>query len=788
MSKLVTHGFWWSPLLAEATAVAAGWPLWGVFALAVAGLLAAAGIVFAVAPQYALRKLLWVLSRLMYRIRISGLENVPRQGGALLVSNHVTWVDGALLVGNLPRHVRMIIYADYAKGGVLGWLMQKMGVIPIKSSEGPKSILRSLHAARDAMAAGDLVCIFAEGQLTRLGQLLPFQRGMMKIIDGAGAPVIPVYLDGLWGSIFSFFQGKYFWKRPQKWPYPIGISFGPPLHNPATVHEVQTAVATLGVHALEMRKDRDLTLPRRFIRACRKAMFRRKLADSTDQTVTGGQLLLRALIVRRMLARKVLAADEKFVGVLLPPAVGGAIINAAVPLLGRVPVNLNYTASRETIEACIEQAGIRHVLTSRLFMAKLKLELDVELVYVEELARQVGLVDKVVSAVQAYLTPAFVLDRLLGLTRLRADDLLTVIFTSGSTGEPKGVMLSYHNIGTNVDAIEQLIQLKRTDCLLGILPFFHSFGFTGTLWTALVLEPSAVYHYNPLDARIVGDLCRKFRGTILMATPTFLRTYIKRCEKEQFQSLELVVVGAEKMPIELATAFEAKFGVRPIEGYGATETAPVAAINVPDHRSPVVTQVGTKEGSVGRPIPGSIVRVIDPDTGAVLGLDQPGMLEIRGPHIMQGYLNKPEQSARVLRDGWYTTGDIAKLDSEGFVTITDRASRFSKIGGEMVPHLKIEEILREILADGSGEPELKAVVTAVPDERKGERLVVIHKPLSQPLDEVYARLSGVEMPNLWLPGRDSFVEVPEIPILGTGKVDLRGVKQIALDRYAEKSC
>ncbi|RPI77857.1 MAG: acyl-[ACP]--phospholipid O-acyltransferase, partial [Planctomycetaceae bacterium] len=423
----------------------------------------------------------------------------------------------------------------------------------------------------------------------------------------------------------------------------------------------------------------------------------------------------------------------------------------------------------------------------RLFITRLKLELDVELVYVEDLVGKVSGFDKIIAAVQAFLTPAFVLDRLLGLTRRKADDLLTVIFTSGSTGEPKGVMLTYHNIGTNVDAIEQLIQLKRTDCLLGVLPFFHSFGYTGTLWTALVLEPKAVYHYNPLDARIVGDLCHKHRGTILMATPTFLRTYIKRCEPEQLASLELVVVGAEKMPVELAAAFEAKFGIRPIEGYGATETAPVAAINVPDHRSPVVTQVGTKEGSVGRPIPGSIVRIIDPDTGAELGLDQPGMLEIRGPHIMPGYLNKPEQTAKVLRDGWYTTGDIAKLDAEGFVTITDRASRFSKIGGEMVPHLKIEEILRGILADGSDEQELKAVVTAVPDERKGERLVVIHKPLAQPLDEVYSRLSASEMPNLWLPGRDSFVEVTEIPILGTGKVDLRGVKQLALDHCAPKS-
>jgi acyl-[acyl-carrier-protein]-phospholipid O-acyltransferase/long-chain-fatty-acid--[acyl-carrier-protein] ligase len=410
------------------------------------------------------------------------------------------------------------------------------------------------------------------------------------------------------------------------------------------------------------------------------------------------------------------------------------------------------------------------------------------MVYLEDLRPQITLLDKVVTGIQAYATPAFVLDRLFGLQNIQPDDLLTVIFTSGSTGEPKGVMLTQHNIGTNVDAVGQLIQIKKSDTVLGILPFFHSFGYMATMWMPLVLEAGAVYHYNPLDAKIVGDLCKKYRGTIMMATPTFLRTYIKRCDKEQLESLDIVVVGAEKMPLDLAAAFEEKFGVRPIEGYGATETSPVAAVNVPDHRSPVVTQVGTKEGTVGRPIPGSIVRVLDQDTGEVLGLDQPGLLQIKGPHIMKGYLHKTDLTSKVLQEGWYSTGDVAKIDTDGFITITDRASRFSKIAGEMVPHIRVEEVLRSLLLHAPGEEqELKLVVTAVPDERKGERLVVVHKPLGQPLDELYAQLTKAELPNLWLPGRDSFLEVTEIPILGTGKVDLRGVKQVALDQYANRS-
>lgn len=538
---------------------------------------------------------------------------------------------------------------------------------------------------------------------------------------------------------------------------------------------------------MEYRKQREMTLPRMFLRNCRKSMSRSKVADSGGQDLSGGKLLLRTLIVKRLLAREVLADDETNVGVLLPPSVGGVLVNAALPLLRRVPVNLNYTASSETINHCIRQAGIRHVLTSRLFMEKMKLQIDSQIVYLEDFKEKVGLADKLVAAIQAYAVPAWLLERSFGLTSVHADDLMTIVFTSGSTGEPKGVMLSHHNIHSNVDAIDQMFQLKASDVLLGVLPFFHSFGFTGTTWTVLALEPKGVYHFNPLDSRVIGTLCEKHKATIMIATPTFLRGYLKRCDKEQLRSVDLVVVGAEKMPLELAQAFFEKFGARPIEGYGTTELSPVAAVNIPDHRSSATTQKGTKEGSVGRPLPGTSAKIVDPDTFVELGVDEPGLLLIKGPNVMQGYLNDPEKTAQVLRDGWYVTGDIAKIDAEGFITITDRASRFSKIGGEMVPHIKVEEILHKIVGNGNGaedEHELKVVVTAVPDEKKGERLVVVHRPLNKPVDQVLAELNSVGLPNLWIPSRDSFVEVPEIPHLGTGKVDLKGLKTLALERFA----
>jgi acyl-[acyl-carrier-protein]-phospholipid O-acyltransferase/long-chain-fatty-acid--[acyl-carrier-protein] ligase len=325
--------------------------------------------------------------------------------------------------------------------------------------------------------------------------------------------------------------------------------------------------------------------------------------------------------------------------------------------------------------------------------------------------------------------------------------------------------------------------------MLGALPFFHSFGYTITLWSILSLNAKAVYHFNPLDARTIGQLCDEHKVTVLVATPTFVRTYMKRIEKEQFKALDIVITGAEKLPQDLAQAFFEKYGVEINEGYGTTELTPLTAVNVPDHREETFTQVGHKKGTVGRPIPGVTAKVVNPDlwpqTVQALGPDTPGLLLIKGPNVMQGYLKMPEKTAEVIKDGWYVTGDFAQIDNEGFITITGRQSRFSKIGGEMVPHIKIEEMLTAILAEPTDEgPELRAVVTSVPDERKGERLIVIHKKFSKTTQEVCNALSAAGLPNLWIPSADSFLEVEEIPFLGTGKLDLKGLKTIATAKFA----
>lgn len=522
-------------------------------------------------------------------------------------------------------------------------------------------------------------------------------------------------------------------------------------------------------------------VPLRFLEQCHRRWRTLKVADSLGTELTGSQLLLRTLVLRRLL-RRMLAPDEAYVGLLLPPSAAAFVANMAVTLDRRISANLNYTATSEVLNYCLRKAGIRHVLTSRRFLEKMDFRLDAQLVLLEDLRSQVTLADQAAAWLASRLPPGW-LARHLGLDKVQPDDVITVIFTSGSTGTPKGVLLTYRNVTSNVEAIDQVIRLRDSDVLVGVLPFFHSFGYTVTLWAVASLNVAGVYHFSPLEPRQIGQLTQKYRGTLLLCTPTFLRSYLRRCEAEQFATLDVVVCGAEKLPRDLADAFEQKFGIRPMEGYGTTELSPVVSVNIPPSRSPGTGQPERKEGSVGRPLPGVRIKITDLDTGQELPPGRPGMIWVSGPNVMKGYLHEPEKTAAVLRDGWYQTGDVGYVDEDGFLFITGRESRFSKIGGEMVPHGLIEEQLERLIGHAEdGRPQV--AVTAVTDPKKGERLIVLHTPLTQTPQELRKGLAEAGLPNLYLPSEDSFFEVPQLPLLGSGKLDLRAVKALAEERVA----
>jgi len=746
-------------------------------------------------PDSLVRFLLWLVTRSIYRLRILGRDHIPEKGGALFVCNHVSFVDALLLLSSTDRRVRFMMYKGNYEVPYIKPFARILRVIPISSDQRPREMLQALQTASDAIRAGEVVCIFAEGQITRIGQMLPFRRGFERIMKGLDAPIVPVAIDGVWGSIFSFNRGRFLWKVPRRFPYPITVNYGSPLPATATPFEVRSTVQALLVEAWQYRKKRMRPLPIAFVNTARNHPFRFAMADTQNPRVSFGTALVRSVFLARRLRK--IWADQKMVGIFLPPSVPGALVNHAALLLGKIPVNLNYTVSEETLASCARQCGLKTIITSKVFLDRLKLKLPCEAVLLEEATAKPGLGEKLMAFLIAWFVPDRWLQQLLGAERkTRLDDLATIIFSSGSTGDPKGVMLSHYNIGSNVGQLEQVFGMGYRDGLLGILPFFHSFGFTGALCLPAMLGVGAVYYPNPLDAKAIGPLVRDYRLTFLLATPTFLQLYLRGCAPADFGSLRVVMTGAEKLPDRLASAFEEQFGLRPLEGYGCTECAPAVAVNTHDFRAAGFRQVGAKRGKIGHPLPGVSVRIVNPEnpwSSENLPVGQAGLMLVSGPNVMQGYLGKPEKTAEVLRDVaatpslqkpfgdeaspplWYCTGDVAAIDEDGFLQITDRLSRFSKIGGEMVPHIKIEEKLHELVAA----TEQTFVVTGVPDEKKGERLVVLHKLADGGLQACLEKFAGCDLPNLWKPKADSFFRVEQFPLLGTGKLDLRKVKEMA---------
>jgi acyl-[acyl-carrier-protein]-phospholipid O-acyltransferase/long-chain-fatty-acid--[acyl-carrier-protein] ligase len=768
-----------SPLLAAADG-APGWfgPWTIVLGLAVLALLGL-GLLCWRRPVLPLRAALWLVTHTVYRIHVFGREHVPETGGALIVCNHVTFLDWLLLMTTLRRPVRFVVFDDHQRSWLWRRVLRWAGAVPIDCSGGPKPVVQSLRRASDALAGGELVCLFAEGSRTRTGLPLPFHRAFEQVMKRSPAPIIPACLDQLWGSAFRYQGGRARWMRPPVIPYPVTVAYGPALPSGSRAVEVRLAIQKLSADRAAARNRHRLPVHRQFVYAAARHRLRPCIIDPLlKQRLSYARVLAGDWLMSRHL--RPILADGAMVGVWLPPGLGGALCNIALALLGKTSVNLNYTSSAEFVGSAAQQCGLRHVLTARRFCDRVPPPLgpDVELVYLDDLRAKVTRWEQVRAYLAALLLPGWVLDRwLLRLGGHGPDDLATVVFSSGSTGEPKGVMLTHGNIAANVGSAIQALGVTEADRALGILPFFHSFGYTVTLWAPLQVGASLAYYPDPRQSKEIGELCRKDRCTVFLATPTFLRFCLRRCEPDDFRTLRILMCGAEKLPPSLAEEFREKFGVQPLEGYGCTELAPVAAANVPDVEVDGARRVGTKSGTIGQPIPGVAARVADPDTLADLPPGEEGLLLVYGPNVMRGYLGQEEKTRQVVREGWYVTGDMARFDEDGFVIITGRLSRFAKVGGEMVPLQRIEEELHGIL----GTCDQVCAVTAVPDEKKGERVVVLYLDLpgSDPRG-LSDRLGERGLPNLGLPGERDFYRIEEMPLLGSGKLDLKRLKELAL--------
>ena len=710
-------------------------------------------------------------ARCFYRVTAYGADNLP-SGGSLLLPNHISWIDAIVLQVACPRPIRYIIDQEFYHKPMLRPFLRMVGCIPIDTHHARSAI----RAATERLNAGEVVCLFPEGQLTRSGTLLRLRRGYELIAQHANAPVVPVWLDRLWGSIFSFQGGKFFTKLPKEIPYHVSVAFGKPLEpQKADLATVREELLKLGEFCYSRRRVLDRHLADACIRGLKRRRFSIAVVDGIDHSgLSRGKLLGAAAALSRFLRKKF---PDPRIGIVLPASKGSVVANLAVALAGKVPVNLNFTMGRAANEYCRERAGLSVAISATAFMERAKdfpwperaLKLD-ELM--PQLKKQI-----LFWWMMAILCPAPILRRILGIPKKGGHAEAVLLFTSGSTGDPKGVVLSHRNIVGNVSQFRELLDARRDDGILASLPFFHSFGCTVTLWYPLIEGVRIVTYPNPLEPAKNAALVEKYKLTLLLATPTFLRGYLRKAEPHQLRSLRLIITGAEKLPLDLAKTFEERFNQRVFEGYGLTETSPVIGTNLPEPKPKRGEQVqpSSRLGSVGKMAPGIAAEIRNPETDEKLSLHETGMIWFRGVNIFEGYLSDPQRTADVLHDGWLKTGDIGRFDEDGFLFIEGRLSRFSKIGGEMVPHESIEHKIVDLL-DLSGKDERLVAITGVQDEAKGEALVLL-SAVDVDLGQLRDKLRDAGVPNLWIPKKVCRVEA--IPVMASGKLDLRKCQEIA---------
>ncbi len=532
----------------------------------------------------------------------------------------------------------------------------------------------------------------------------------------------------------------------------------------------------------------DVSLARLITEGLRKHA-KLEMVDGLDgSTLAYGKLLGVAMALARHLKKTV---DEPRLGIILPPGKGGVIANYACLLAGIVPVNVNYTSSEAAFESIVRQSGIRHFITARAFMSKLpqfpwpKGEAVIDLA---RTLKNLGVAKIAPWIAFARFAPMALVARTFDLDKRHGDDEAALLFTSGSSGEPKGVPMTHRMILANCVQMLGKVKLGPGGAILSSLPIFHSFGMTiGTILPALYGFRMVTYP-SPLEAKELNRLIEKHQCQIVMSTPTFARGMLRRAHAHSFDSVRYFVVGAEKLQPALAEEFVEKCGVHLYEGYGLTETAPVCCANL-DTTGPTGEQPyfvpGNKPGSVGQVFPGLAVKITDPDDdGKPLTLGEQGMIWLKGINVFKGYIGRDDLNAEIIKDGWFKTGDLGSVDLNNILTLGGRRSRFSKIGGEMVPHEVVENAIADFVPAPEGFAGGRTIaVVGVPDKQKGEALVMLscvhHAKLKQALDEIRSHLADVGLPRLWAPRE--IIPVEAIPMLPSGKMDLKGCQMMAYE-------
>lgn len=707
-------------------------------------------------------------------------DNLPSSGPCMIVPSQLGFFD--LLRLELLLEGQSFTYLIEEKAALHPLLrshLEKEGISALAFRQNTTDPSAFQSAIKEATSGGSIVIYLPAEAAAVPAPLTTIPGATLDLLMQSPVPVIPIHILHRRDMALAVERLK----GDDRTYMAIGKPLDGGARNLAGFQEAQFALSERCVAALP---GLNLHLGYALIQGLKKHGSRQVLIDGKDnKKVRFDQIFAAAAALSKVIRKE---TQKPRIGIILPPGAGGMIANIAAFMAGKTPVNLNFTAGRASVESAIRQADIDRFLTADIFVRKMQS-------FPWPPTKQLILIERLLPRMKAQIgkwlflakiLPAGLLAWLLGVPKKGGRNEALLLFTSGSSGEPKGVVLTHTNLLANVAQFGNRLQMKSSDTILGSLPLFHSFGCTVTLWYPVIQGINLVTYPTPLETKKIAELIERHNISLMIATPTFLRGYLRGVNREQLNSLKMCVTGAEKLPATVAEAFLDKFGKRVFEGYGLTETSPVSNVNLPDpdplgdEDSGHAWLPAHRMGSVGQLVPGLAIKITHPETGEPLSLHQSGMIWFKGPSVFDGYHNDPKRTADVIQDGWFRTGDIGRVDMDGFLYIEGRLSRFSKIAGEMVPHETVEENLVKALGL-ENESQRRIAIVGVPDAEKGEALVLISSipggPETQEILDLRYRLLERGMPPLWVPRK--MIRVDEIPVLASGKLDVKSCEEIA---------
>ncbi len=717
---------------------------------------------------------------LRYKLEVTGLKNMPSSGGVLLLGNHVSWLDWAILQMSTPREISFVMDKTIYDKWFLRWFLKFFNIIPIASASSKSSIKQVARALDE----GKVVVLFPEGGITYNGHLGEFKRGFELALKmtNSDVPVVAFYIRGLWESMFSRANKKFVKSYRTN---SVTVSFSKPFNKQtATAEFVKHKVMNLTIESWKKHIKMLESLPCEIVSKMKEVGKHLIVADSTGIELSGEKFLTASIVFKDALKTKLKGQN---IALMIPTTAAGAFVNTSVLMMGKTAVNLNYTAEVDSLIKSVQSADIKSLVTSKKFLLKLKekgMNLEkllehLEVIFLEDIKESIPKSKGILTFLSVKILPSFLI-KLFHVKKVPLKATALIMFSSGSEGTPKGIELSHMNILGNTQQIASVLNVHDGDAMVGSLPLFHAFGICVTTFFPLIEGVRMVAHPDPTDGYEIGKIVQKYKATMMFGTSTFYRLYTmnKKVESCMFESLRFVVAGAEKLSPKVYSDFKKKFGKSILEGYGTTETSPVASCNLPNvAMADGNIQKGEKKGSVGMPIPGTSIKIVNPENNEVLPIGQEGMVLIGGVQIMKGYLNNESKTNDVITtiDGkhWYVTGDKGKFDDEGFLTILDRYSRFAKLGGEMVSLGAIELKLANIIEDEA----IEYVATSIKDEKKGEKIVLLLSGIQEEqLTQLKSQVIKEFENKLMIPSIYTIVE--HIPKLGSGKKDYGSVKKM----------